>query len=330
MARPCFLRLPRRIAFVTLAPMSPRIPVVLLSLFSSLAAVAAAAPFKVKLWPGEPPGAIASSTYREVVQLRDNDPNKPRISKVTEPTLEVFLPPKETATGAAVVICPGGGYGVLAYDHEGIQVAKFFNSIGIAGLVLKYRLPSDEIMQDKSVGPLQDVQEAIRTARRRAAEWGYSPNKIGVMGFSAGGHLAGTATTMYAEKVYTPADATSARPDFSILVYGVLSLDPSIVHGGTAKSLLGPKPDPAQVERFSSDLRVDAQTPPTFVVHSQDDKTVPVEHSLRFFRAMKKFNVPGELHIFEKGGHGYGLGVNPGSPSHWPDTLKVWLKAHGY
>lgn len=310
--------------------MHPRSLVAFPVVFLSLVAASAAAPFKVKLWPGEPPGAIASQTYKEVVQYRDNDPEKPRISKVTEPTLEVFLPPKEKATGAAVVICPGGGYAVLAYDHEGIQIAKWFNEIGIAGIVLKYRLPHDEIMKDKSVGPLQDVQEALRTARRRAAEWGYAPDKIGVMGFSAGGHLAGTATTMYAEKVYAPADATSARPDFSILVYGVLSFDPSITHGGSSKNLLGAGASREQLDRFSNELRVDANTPPTFLIHAQDDKTVPVENSLRFFQAMKKAGVPGELHVHEKGGHGFGLGVNKGSPAHWPVALQAWLKLRGY
>ena len=297
----------------------------LLPLVSTVASPAAES-FKVKLWPAEPPGSRASDTYRESIQLGVNDVASPRISKVTDPSLEVFLAPNEKTTGTAVVICPGGGYGVLAYGHEGIQVAHWFNDIGITGVVLKYRLPSDAIMQDKSIGPLQDVQEAIRTVRRRAAEWGLSPSKIGVMGFSAGGHLAGTASTMYAEIVYEPADATSARPDFSILVYGVLSFDPALTHRGSSTALLGPNPTLKQIERFSNELHVNAQTPPAFLVHSQDDKAVPVDNSIRYYQAMKLNGVAGELHIYEKGGHGYGLGVNPDSPRHWPEALKDWLK----
>lgn len=285
--------------------------------------------FKVKLWPAGVPGSKASTSYQEQVIYRDNDSSKPRVSRVTEPGLEVFLPEKDKATGSSVVICPGGGYAVLAYDHEGIQVAKWFQSRGVAGVILRYRLPSGEIMTDKSVGPLQDVQEAIRFVRRHAAEWGLKPNQIGVMGFSAGGHLAGTATTLYAKPVYTVPDGVSARPDFSILVYGVLSMKREITHRGSRENLLGANSTPEQEEAFSNELHVDAQTPPTFLIHSADDKTVPVENSLRFHAAMLKHGVPGELHVFEKGGHGYGLGVNPGSPSHWPLTLEAWLKSRG-
>jgi acetyl esterase/lipase len=285
--------------------------------------------FTVKLWPGMPPQSIESSTYKEIVIYRDNDTSKPRVSQVTSPALEVFLPEKDKACGSAVVICPGGGYSVLAYDHEGIQVAKWFQSRGVAGVILRYRLPSDQIMKDKSVGPLQDVQEAIRVVRRKAAEWNIKANQIGVMGFSAGGHLAGTATTLYARQVYQPDDNTSARPDFSILVYGVLSMQRELTHKGSHDNLLGKDADKAAEDSFSSELHVDANTPPTFLIHAADDKTVPVENSLRFHAAMLKNKVPGELHVFEKGGHGFGLGINPGSPAHWPDVLAVWLKSRG-
>jgi acetyl esterase/lipase len=284
---------------------------------------------KVKLWPEQPPGALVDANYAEEIVYRDNDPNKPRISRVTEPALEVFLPAKDKANGTAVVVCPGGGYGVLAYDHEGIQVGRFFNELGIAAFILKYRLPSDAIMQDKAVGPLQDVQEAIRTVRRRADEWRVDPKKVGVMGFSAGGHLAASATTLYSLPVYPVADNVSARPDFSILVYPVISMQEELSHGGSRQNLLGKTPDPAREKQFSLDQQVNEHTPPTFLIHSSDDGAVRVENSLNFYLAAKKHKVPVELHIYPNGGHGYGLGVNPGSPKEWPETLKSWLRANG-
>jgi len=292
--------------------------------------LAAEAGFKLPLWKGLPPGSKAAETYKEIVILRDNNPEKPRISQVTTPEIQVFLPAADKATGSAVVICPGGGYGVLAYDHEGIAVAHWFNEHGVAGIVLKYRLPSEQIMEDKSVGPLQDVQQAIRLVRRNAAAWKIDPAKIGIMGFSAGGHLAGNASTRYADKVYEPEDTTSARPDFSILVYGVLSLQADICHGGSRKNLLGENPTQEAVNRASNELRVDARTPPAFLIHAQNDKTVPVANSLRYYEAMIAHGVSGELHVHEKGGHGFGLGVNPDSPAHWTKDLESWMKAHGW
>ena len=281
----------------------------------------------VKLWPEGIPGAKKSDAYHEETVM--NDRNQPRISKVTDPELLVYLPPREKATGVAVVICPGGGYGILAIDHEGYDIAKWLNEMGIAGVILKYRLPSDEIMEDKSVGPLQDVQEAIRTVRRRAGEWGLNPDKIGVMGFSAGGHLAGTASTMYAERVYTPKGNISARPDFSLLIYGVLSMQEGVTHAGSKKNLLGDKPGKDKTDRFSNELRVDANTPTAFLVHSTDDGAVPVENSIRYYQALKKAGVTGELHIYESGGHGYGLAPNGDTESMWPEACRAWMKKHG-
>ena len=283
----------------------------------------------ITLWPSGAPGAIASDVYKEEVVYRDNDRNKPRISRVTNPQLEVFLPPKEKLNGTAVVICPGGGYSVLAYDHEGIQVARFFNKAGIAAFILKYRLPSDAIMENKSVGPLQDVQEAIRTVRRRAKEWGIKPDRIGVMGFSAGGHLAGSATTLYSLPVYTPADKTSARPDFSILVYPVLSLRKDIAHRGSRQNLIGKDPAPELERQFSIPLQVDAKTPPTFLIHSTDDETVPIENSLEYYQAARQHKVPVEVHVYPTGGHGYGLGGDKGTPREWGETLNAWLRSRG-
>lgn len=281
----------------------------------------------LKVWPDKIPGAKANKDYKEITRM---DNGKPRISKVIDPELMVYLPSKEKANGTAVVICPGGGYGVLAIDHEGWDIAKWFNEMGIAGIVLKYRLPSDEIMEDKSVGPLQDVQEAIRIVRRKATAWNIDPNKIGVMGFSAGGHLAGTASTMYSKKVYEPSDAISARPDFSILIYGVLSMQNDITHKGSQKNLLGENVAKNTIDAFSNELNINKETPPAFLVHSGDDGAVPVENSIRYYQALQKNSVSTEMHVYEKGGHGYGLAIGKGTESQWPAACEAWLKTHGW
>ncbi len=304
-----------------------RLLFLVLMLFTSLSATATNS-LTIALWPKGAPGAVASTTYKES-RYFDNDPAKLRFSQVTDPEIELFLAPANDSPTAAVLICPGGGYHVLAYDHEGVQVARFFNSLGLSAAVLKYRLPSSEIMSDKSIGPLQDAQEALRLLRRRSAEWNIDPKRIGVMGFSAGGHLAGSLSTRHAEPVYTPADSTNARPDFSILVYPVLSMQESITHGGSRTHLLGANPSIEAVNRASNELRVDADTPPAFLIHSQDDNAVPVENSIRYYQSLVRLHIPGELHIHEKGGHGYGLGINPGSPTHWTEDLIIWLKTRG-
>ena len=185
-------------------------------------------------------------------------------------------------------------------------------------------------MENKSIGPLQDVQESIRLVRRHAKEWGIDPNKIGVIGFSAGGHLAATASTLYNDKVYDN-DGTSARPDFSILVYGVISMEPEITHAGSHNNLLGENPDKKLVDHFSNELQVNENTPPAFLVHADDDKTVPVQNSINYFLALKKYNVPAELHIYERGGHGFGLAQNRigETESNWPEACKNWLIMRG-
>lgn len=287
-------------------------------------------PMTQVLWSQAIPGARSSDTYKESIILRDNNPEKPRITQVTEPTLELFFPDERQDAAPAVLICPGGGYAVLAYDHEGIQVAKWFAQRGIVAAILKYRLPSDDIMEQKAFGPLGDAQEGIRVLRRKAAEWNINPNKIGIIGFSAGGHLAASATTRYAEALYPVPDSVSARPDFAILVYGVISMQPEITHKGSATNLLGATPDQTAINQASNELQVNSNTPPCFVIHSQNDPAVPVENSLRFYAALTKAKVPSELHIHERGGHGYGLGVNPDSPAHWTKDLEVWLERNGW
>jgi acetyl esterase/lipase len=285
-----------------------------------------AQPRVVKIWPDKIPGSIENTLVKETTIYVDN--NSPRISRVTEPTLTVYSAPKEIATGTAVIICPGGGYGRLAIDHEGYQVAAWLNKIGITAILLKYRLPNDTTMQDKSIGPLQDAQEAIRIARRNAKEWDINPEKIGIMGFSAGGHLAATASTHFNEKVYEPKDTISARPDFSILIYPVITfLDNT--HKGTRDNLLGKNPSQEMLNRFSNELQVTKDTPPAFLVHAANDPAVPVQNSIDYLLALKKNNVPVELHIYEKGGHGFGLGKTKGTESTWPEACKNWLKARG-
>jgi acetyl esterase/lipase len=283
--------------------------------------------YTLKIWSGKIPGSKIDTSYKEQ-NIIDN--SRCRILKVTDPEIYVFLPEKQKATGTAVVICPGGGYGRLAIDHEGYDVAKWFNEMGIAGIVLKYRLPSDKIMEDKTIGPLQDVQEAIRIVRRNAAKWNIAPDKIGVMGFSAGGHLAGTASTMYNEKVYPVFDSTSARPDFSILMYGVLSMQKEITHGGSRIGLLGNDASQELIDKFSNERNVNGQTPTAFLVASSDDGAVPVINSILYYQALVKNKIPAEIHIFEKGGHGYGLAPDrKGTENGWPEICKKWLKVHG-
>jgi len=279
------------------------------------------------LWPNGIPGSIRDASYVEVSTVTDGVIT--RWIKVTDPSITVCLPAKEKATGTAVLICPGGGYGALAFGHEGTDIAKWLNDNGIAGIILKYRLPSDLIMKDKSVGPLQDAQEAMRTIRRNAKAWNINPRKIGVIGFSAGGHLASTISTHYAEKVYE-SDTTSARPDFSLLLYPVITMDASFTHAGSKRNLIGENPSEEAIKRFSNERRITEKTPPAFLVHSADDKSVPVKNSIVYYKRLVKYNIPSELHIFQKGGHGYGLAVNRETQSAWPELCLRWLKASGF
>ncbi|HPF01955.1 MAG TPA: alpha/beta hydrolase [Bacteroidales bacterium] len=282
----------------------------------------------MSLWLEGVPGFRLSTTYAEKETLVEG--LSTRYERVTNPALFPYLPPKEKSTGTAVLICPGGGYAALAFSHEGHAIAKWLNEYGIAGIILKYRLPSDMIMVDKSVGPLQDAQEALRTIRRNAAKWNIDPQKIGVMGFSAGGHLASTLSTHFDEKVYETKDNTSARPDFSILIYPVITMDSSFTHAGSRRNLIGQDPSPEQVIRFSNEKQINDGTPPAFIVHSADDKTVPVRNSMAYYENLVKYGIPSELHIFRKGGHGYGLAVNRETQAAWPDLCINWLKASGF
>jgi acetyl esterase/lipase len=282
----------------------------------------------LNLWPEGIPGFIVNDSYVEKATAANGI--NTRFEKVTSPALFPYLPPKESATGTAVLICPGGGYGALAFNHEGHAVAQWLNDNGIAGIILKYRLPSDLIMKDKTVGPLQDAQEAIRIIRRNASKWNIDPNKIGVLGFSAGGHLASTLSTHYAEKVYEPKDTVSAKPNFSLLIYPVITMDSSFTHMGSRRNLIGARPSAEDIKRFSNELQVNEKTPPAFMVHSADDKAVPIKNSIVYFEQLVKYGIPSELHIFQKGGHGYGLGGGKDTQSSWPELCIKWLKASGF
>lgn len=248
-----------------------------------------------------------------------------RISKVSVPTLTMYRPPAGSKKTAAVIICPGGGYGILAASHEGSDVAKVFNEWGITAFVLKYRLPDDSIMVDKSIGPLQDAQRAVQLVRQNAVQWNIDPGKIGIMGFSAGGHLAATASTHFEKTVIDNPRSVSLRPDFSILIYPVISFHDSLVHGGSRKSLIGANPTAEKVKDFSNELQVNGNTPPAFLVHAKDDGAVKADNSTRYYEALQKNKVPAELRLYEKGGHGFGMNNKTTSDS-WMERLRDWMK----
>ena len=276
------------------------------------------------------PRGVPNAKPSTVQEHRETDQGgRLRVSHVTNPQLLVFLPPKEKANGTAVVICPGGGYARLAASHEGIDVAKALNEWGVAAFVLIYRLPDDSIMDDKEIGPLQDAQRSIAIVRARAAEWNINPNKVGIMGFSAGGHLASTAGTHFNHPVIENRRQLSLRPDFMVLLYPVISFSDSLAHKGSRDNLIGKTPAPDKIAYYSNELQVTAETPPAFLVHAKDDGTVKVQNSISFYNALLKNKVPAEIHLFEKGGHGFGMN-NPTTTDKWMDWLKVWMQINGW
>jgi acetyl esterase/lipase len=249
------------------------------------------------LWPEGAPGAIGN---------QDED----------RPTLTIYLPPPDKASGAGVVICPGGGYAHLAIDKEGADIAAWSNAHGLAGFVLKYRLGP----RYRHPAPLDDAQRAIRYVRQHAAEFRIDPDRVGIWGFSAGGHLAATAATHF---------GSDTRPDFLILAYPVITFEPPYAHAGSRKNLLGEAPDPKLVRNLSNDIQVTPRTPPTFLFHTDGDKGVPAENSVLFYLALRKAGVPAELHIYERGPHGVGLAQKDPALSTWPARLADWLKLRG-
>lgn len=263
----------------------------------------------LQLWEGEAPGAQGTA---------DAD----------IPTITIYRPEEGKATGAAVVICPGGGYGGLA-PHEGKPVAEWLNTLGVTGFVLKYRL-GPKYHHPVEMG---DVQRALRMVRAKAGEWGLDPKRLGVLGFSAGGHLASTAATHFDDgkpESEDPVERQSCRPDVAILVYPVISMEDGITHQGSRTHLLEEHPSPELIESLSNEKQVTAKTPPCFLVHGADDGAVPVENSILFALACKKNKVPFELHIFEHGPHGFGLAGNDPVLNTWPADAEKWLARHGF
>jgi acetyl esterase/lipase len=244
---------------------------------------------------------------------------------ISKPTLEIYLPVKEQSNGSAVIICPGGGYGMESYRLEGLNIAKTFINHGTAAFILKYRLPSDSIMPDKSIGPLQDAQQAIKLVRQRSAKWNVDPNKIGIMGFSAGGHLASTAGTHFDTCLVANKKKVSIRPDFMILVYPVISTNEKLSHPGSMQNLMGSNPTAKQLEFFSNELHVTDQTPPTYLTHTGDDKVVDVDNSIVFYEALRHHKVPAEMHLYPKGNHGFVLSI---PTEEWMAPLFLWMKSN--
>jgi acetyl esterase/lipase len=300
-----------------------RLVIMASTLMLSAAATAVAAPVQeILLWPAEHPA---------------NQGNEPAFAGTQEwmtrvtrsPAITPFLPEPAERSGAAVVICPGGGYAGLAMEKEGLEVAQWMRKHGIAGIVLRYRCGGGKNLQPV---PLQDAQRAIRVVRSRAEEWGIDPERVGILGFSAGGHLASTAATMFDDGDPGAADSVdrqSSRPTFAVLVYPVISMDAKITHGGSRQNLLGEDASDELVEQWSTDRRVTDQTPPTFLVHASDDAAVPVKNSLLFYEALVAHKIPAELHVYEAGGHGFGMLRSERPADKWPEKLEPWLRQHG-
>jgi acetyl esterase/lipase len=262
----------------------------------------------VKLWEGNPP------TNNEISEPERYERDGGWVTNVTVPEMSVYLPDKAVNTGLAVIICPGGGYGGLAIGHEGVQFAEWLNKQGIAGIVLKYRLPN----KHKEI-PLDDAQQAIRYVREHADELGIKENKIGIAGFSAGGHLAATASTHFAST------GTSTRPDFSILFYPVITME-IVTHGGSKKNLLGDKPSDADIHTFSNEKQVGVNTPPAILLLSDDDKSVLPINSIAYYEALKKNDIPATMYIFPQGGHGWGMRDSFTYHTQMLTLLQMWLK----
>lgn len=247
-------------------------------------------------------------------------------SKVSIPTMAAYFPEKSKANGTAVLIFAGGGYFVLA-QKKCVEIAKAFNKTGVAAFVVKYRLPSDEIMVDKTIGPLQDAQTAVKIVRKRAAEWNINPAKIGMMGLSAGGHLVSMEGTQLDRVVIENKENISLRPDFMILLYPVIIYDPAVPR--TRENLIGKKPSAKTLSLYATEKHVTATTPPTFLIHAADDDVIPVKNSLLFFNALLKAKVNAEMHILQNGGHGFGL-HDPENKDKWFIMCLDWMKKNDF
>jgi acetyl esterase/lipase len=278
----------------------------------------------LQLWPGGAPGA---EKWQQLAVTDD---------ALIRPTLTIFLPPKEKANGTAVLVCPGGGYVNCMYTYEGFEIARWFNARGVAAFVLRYRRPviGQQRLYDHTA-PSADASRAMRLIRARAGEWNLNPQKVGIIGFSAGGHLAATMTVHFdlgKPDATEPLERQSSRPDFSVPVYAVINMnDEAVGHMGSRKNLMGDPADPKLAAYYSCELQVPTNAPPTFLVTGANDKTVPAENSVRMYQALKKAGVPAELHIFEDGPHGFGMKDRKlPVTDYWPTLLEAWLRQHGF
>lgn len=275
----------------------------------------------IKLWPEGTPGPVVSPKPEETFEGK-------RVRYVSEPNLTVYLPSKELNSGVAVIICPGGGYGIEAMDHEGYEVAEFLQNQGIAGIVLKYRIPFGH-----SALPLQDAQQAMRLIRYHAVDFGIDPTKIGIAGFSAGGHLASTLSTHYDNgnnESTSPVAKLSCRPDFSILLYPVVTFKEEWGHMGSRENLIGKTNDWNVIQQFCNELHVTKDTPPAFLALADDDSAVKPRNSIEYYMALKREGIPAELHIFKEGGHGFGMHKTGKAHDQWPLMVVEWMKAMQY
>ncbi|PWT96435.1 MAG: alpha/beta hydrolase [Bacteroidetes bacterium] len=274
-------------------------------------------------------GSIPNS--KPFVNLEKSDTDKAGniiVRDISLPTLQIFLPPKSKANGSAVIICPGGGYWVNAIKHEGTDVAEEFVKKGVAAFVLKYRLPDERWMQNISIGPLQDAERAILLVRSKAKQWHIDSSKVGIMGFSAGGHLASTLGTHYEEVLIDNLHKVSLRPNFMILIYPVITTDTVIVSSGIVDRLLGKNPTPDLIKAYSNEIRVSASTPVTFIVQATNDD-LPVKNSLLFYEALVRNKVKAEMHLYQGGGHGFGMN-NKSTKDKWMDRCFSWMEANGW
>jgi len=279
----------------------------------------------IPLYEGKVPNSLPYATKEE---WEPQDNGDTIVHFISHPTLSVFLPDKSKANGAAVIICPGGGYWVASIVKEGYAVARKFNEMGIAAFVLKYRIPNDSAMVDKTIAPLQDAQRAIQLVRMNAKEWNIDTNKVGIMGFSAGGHVASTAATHFEKSYIDNAQKINLRPDFALLIYPVISFTDAIAHIGSRDKLIGKNPSKALIDLYSNELQVTAQSPPTFLVQASDDKTVPVMNSIAYYEALIKYKIPVEMHLYKSGRHGFGM-HNPTTKDDWMNSCKNWMQGMG-
>lgn len=271
------------------------------------------------LYSGDIPGEIKQPNQESI---RDPEAEHTFIMDINQPQISLYKPKADLANDTAVIILPGGGYKGVSIVKEGYDIAERLNALGITAFVLKYRMPNPKIMQDKKMGPLQDAQQAIYWVRRNAQKWGINPNKVGIMGFSAGGHLASTAATHFDRAVMDEYQAENLRPDFQILIYPVISMKDGTTHKGSRKNLFAPDLTAENIAYFSNEDQVSAQTPKAFIVHAIDDKAVPVENALLYTQALTQHKVQTQLTLLPEGGHGFGLD----NPFDWFESLATWLK----